>query len=391
VAGSKRDSYVEAWHEEATLATVILRKSDDWNNAHLAHTAALVRTRRYGLTMARDLPVLLVAGGWHDSDDDHPAGEGTPAYRVVYKSLKTFLPEFKMVWPNLVMRTGYGGVRRGGIRLDDVLPLRREGHWLLPQSGATVIEGQRMRFEPTETKGFEFKAWQEEVKELFFVEIVLHTTTDKPDRRLEEGRSGLARIKTFVELKFGPRVLGALVTEGLGETFPDGHFNRSLESDTVGNELQMNLTAVTQDELKAWAETMLGPHQERPEEELKRIRLACDWYWRSTQTSDLVTEYLELWFVVEVIAMLDTTNVRPVRERLAEVLGGSESEWKTFVGGHFSRRSKLVHGNATRAVEYADVASLRDLVQALLEQEFGIANTERGDSLRRRAGISPQS
>jgi hypothetical protein len=85
--------------------------------------------------------------------------------------------------------------------------------------------------------------------------------------------------------------LGALVTEGQGEAFPDGHFNRSLESDAVGNEWQMGLAAVTLDEMDSWAKTTLGPHQERPEEELQRVRLACDWYWRSTQTADLVTEY----------------------------------------------------------------------------------------------------
>lgn len=337
--------------------------------------------------MADDLPDFLALSGWQDSDDDHPPGEGTPAYRVVYKSLKTFLPESEMVWPNLVMRTGYGSVRRGGIKLDDVLPLRRAGRWFYPQPGATVIEGQTMRFEPTETKNFEFKAWQEEIEGLFFVEFVLHTTADKPDRRLEEGRSGLARLKTLIELTFGPRVLGALVTEGLGEVFPDGHFNRSLQSDAVGNELQMGLAAVTREELEAWAKTTLGPHQERSEGKLQRVRLACDWYWRSTQTSDLVTEYLDLWFVVEVIAMPDTTDVRPVRERLAEAFGGSEGEWKTFVGRHFGRRSKLVHGVAKREVEEQKVESLRDLVQALLELEFGITNPERRESLRRRAGI----
>ena len=338
--------------------------------------------------MAGDLPDFLSLSGWQDSDDDHPPGEGTPAYRVVYKTLKTFLPESEMAWPNLVMRTGYGSVRRGGIKLDDVLPLRREKRWFYPQPGATVIEGQTMKFEPTDTKNFEFKAWQEEVEGLFFVEFVLHTTADKPDRRLEEGRSGLARLKTLIELTFGPRVLGALVTEGLGEVFPDGHFNRSLQSDAVSNEWQVGLAAVTREEMEAWANTTLGPHQERPEEELQRVRLACDWYWRSTQTSDLVTEYLELWFVVEVIAMSDDTDVRPVRERLAEAFGGSEREWKDFVGKHFGRRSKLVHGRTKREVEEQDVESLRDLVQGLLEQAFGIANAERGDSLRRRAGVS---
>jgi hypothetical protein len=45
----------------------------------------------------------------------------------------------------------------------------------------------------------------------------------------------LASLKTFIELTFGPRVLGALVTEGLGEVFPDGYFNRGRESERVGN------------------------------------------------------------------------------------------------------------------------------------------------------------
>jgi hypothetical protein len=341
--------------------------------------------------MAGDLPDFLTASGWQDTDDAHPPGEGVPAYRVVFKTLKTHLPEVNMVWPNLVMRTGHGSVRRGGMKLGEALPMRREGHWLLPQPGATVVEGTTMTFEPSGVTNFEFHAWQEEVEELFFVELVLHTTEERPDRRLAEGRARLASLKTFIELTFGPRVLGALVTEGLGEVFPDGHFNRGLESERVGNEYQMGLAAVTLDEFGAWTSTALKTHLERPLEELRRIGLACDWYWRSTQTADLVTEYLELWFAVEVIAMPDTTNVKPVRERLAAAFGGSESEWAEFVGRHFGRRSALVHGDAKREVEEPEVESLRDLVQGLLEQAFGIANDERKESLRHRAGIGSKA
>ena len=59
------------------------------------------------------------------------------------------------------------------------------------------------------------------------------------------------------------------------------------------------------------------------------------------------------------------------------------------MGRHYGRRSKLVHGSAKREVEEQEVEGLRDLVQALLELEFGIANPERGRSLRLRAGIDP--
>ena len=277
------------------------------------------------------------------------------------------------------------------MRLGEALPLRREGHWLLPQPGETVIEGSTMTFKPAGVANFEFHAWQEQIEELFFVELVLHTTEERPDRRLAEGRSRLALLKTLIELAFGPRVLGALVTEGLGEVFPDGHFNRSLGSACVGNEWQMGLAAVTPDAFSAWLKRTLATYLQRPVGELQRISLACDWYWRSTQTSDLVTEYLELWFVVETIAMRNTTNVRPVRECLSAAFGGSEDEWKDLVGRHFSRRSKLVHGNAKREVAEEEVESLRDLVQALLELGFSIENPERREGLRRRAGITARA
>lgn len=346
------------------------------------------QARRYGERVAGDLPDFFSASGWQDTDEEHPAGEGVPAYRVVYKSLKTHLPEVDMSWPNLAMRVGHGSVRRGGMRLAEALPLRREGHWLLPQPGKTTVEGAKMTFEPSGVTNFEFHAWQEEVEDLFFVALVLHTNEERPDRRLAEGRSRLASMKTLIELAFGPRVLGALVTEELGEAFSDGHFNRGLESDSVGNEYTMGLAAVTPDKFSAWTQTTLASHLGRPLEELQRIGLACDWYWRSTQTSDLVTEYLELWFTVEVIAMPDTTNVRPVRERLAAAFGGSECQWADFVGRHFGRRSDLVHGNVKREVAEDEVESLRDLVQALLELELGVANDERGESLRSRARVS---
>jgi hypothetical protein len=84
----------------------------------------------------------------------------------------------------------------------------------------------------------------------------------------------------------------------------------------------------------------------------------------------------------------DTTDIRPVRERLAAALGGSEGERGYFVGRHFGRRSNLVHGNARREVKEQEVESVRDLVQALLELELGIGNDERRESLRSRAGIT---
>jgi hypothetical protein len=79
----------------------------------------------------------------------------------------------------------------------------------------------------------------------------------------------------------------------------------------------MSLTAVTDAEFLDWTRHPLGTLVERTPTDRERLSLACDWYWRSTEADDGVTEYLELWFVVEVIAMPNTTDIRPVRLRLA--------------------------------------------------------------------------
>jgi hypothetical protein len=337
--------------------------------------------------MANELPDFFAMSGWQRADDSHPPGAGMSAYRVVYKTLKTYLPDVEMNWPNLVLRCGHGSVDRGGVKLDGAIQTRREHRWLLPQPGDVEIDGQTMTFRPRETKNFEFRAWQENVEGVFFVELILHTTEERPDRRMAEGRRRLGSLKTLIELSFGPRVLGPLLTEEIGEVFPDGHFNRNLQSDQVGNEWQMDLAAITPARFTEWTRHPLGTFNARTHEDRRRLSLACDWYWRSTQTADLVTEYLELWFVVEAIAMPDTTDIRPVRERLAAAFGGDEKDWRQVVGRHLGRRSNLVHGQAHREVGEADVEELRDIVQALLELEFGIANVERSDRLRSLAGI----
>ncbi len=326
--------------------------------------------------------------GWQLSDNDHPSGKGTAAYRIVYKTLKTYLPEIDMTWPNLLMRGGHGDVDRGGVRLGEAMPMRREHRWLLSQPGDAEISGQSLSFKPRETKDFAFNAWQEDVEGVFFIELILHTTEESPDRRLAEGRRRLGYLKTLIDLSFGQRVLAAVLTEELGEVFPDGHFNRNLQSEQVANEWQADLVAITGDQLKQWSQHPLGTLLSRSSEDRERLSLACDWYWRSTETADLVSEYLELWFVVEAVAMRDTTDVRPVRERLAAAFGGDQADWSELVGRHFGRRSKLVHGQARRQLEEADVEGLRDVVQALLELEFGIENVERADRLRSLAGLS---
>ncbi len=337
--------------------------------------------------MANDLPDFVAMSGWQRSDSDHPAGAGIPAYRVVYKTLKTYLPQINLAWPNLLVRTGQGSVDRGGVKVGEAMPLRRKHQWLLPQLGDFVVGSNTLTFEPNGTTNFEFQAWQETVDGVVFFEFILQTTEKRPSGRLAEGRRRLGYLKTLIDLSLGSRILAVVLTEEIGEVFADGHFNRNLQSAEVGSESQSELAVVTDARFKEWTRHPLQTLIDRAPEDRERISLACDWYWRSTEMDDSVTEYLELWFVVEVLAMPNTTDIRPVRDQLAKAYGGDQSQWRELVGRHFGRRSSLVHGEGRREVDESHLAELRDLVQALLEFEFGIPNPERAARLRESAGI----
>jgi hypothetical protein len=117
-----------------------------------------------------------------------------------------------------------------------------------------------------------------------------------------------------------------------------------------------------------------------------KLRLACDWYWSAIAAEDAAIEYLQLWFVVEALAMPDTTNVAPVKDQLASNLGGRRADW-ALVGRHFGRRSRLVHGQDDRDVDEDAITELRLLVEVLLCVELGIADESRFDRLRAAAGL----
>jgi hypothetical protein len=222
-------------------------------------------------------------------------------------------------------------------------------------------------------KGYlpEMGGWQDEIQDAWYVEFVLINEEREPAARLAEGRSRLAPVKTMLDLHFGSRLLGVPLTEELGERHPDGHWARSLNSDLLGSESQLNVGAVDTDRLRVFAAGPLEQHLARSQADNLRLRLACDWYWSAASHRDAVREYLHLWFVIEALCMPDTTNIAPVRCALAAAVGGQPADWKQLVGRHFGRRSNLVHGNVPRHVEPEDLAQLRQLVEVLLGAELG--------------------
>jgi hypothetical protein len=336
----------------------------------------------------KDEPDWIVFSGWQGGDEDHPLDGGVPAYRIVFKTLRAVIAEAEVVWPNLRITTGHGVVSRGGVNLPGALPARQAGKWVLPEYGRLIPDGDVFRYEPTGLEDFVFKAWENDVKDVFYVEFLLKTNADDPSAQIVEGRDRLAEVKTMFDIRFGPRILGVVLTEEAGEVFDDWHFNRRIGSDQIGHEFQLDVIGVSADDLLDWQTTDMARYEASPVEEKRRLRLASQWYWLAIHERDPVNQYLALWFVVEVLAMPDTTNIRPVRELLATNVGGTEDDWRPFVGRHFGRRSELVHGEAERVVTPEDLTTLRSLVEALLAIELSSLSVERAATLRASAGLT---
>lgn len=341
------------------------------------------------MTRQRSAPEWLRTSGWQRVDKSHPPGAGRPAYRVVYKTLRYIIPLSSFEWPNLRINTGLGTVDRGGMLLPGTLAARQRGHWLLPESGTLVEEGGHVRYEPRINMHYEFKAWEESLADIFFVEFILETTSESPEERLVEGRRRLAPLLTQFDLRFGPRVLGLKLTEELGEIFGDGHFNRELVSALIGAESQYDVAGVEGGEFLDVMKRDINRLMEKTPTELDRIRLACDWYWTAIHASNPVDEYLALWFVIEAMAMPNTANVRPVRELLAREVGGSPSDWREYVGRLAGHRGALVHGNEPRGVSDDQLADLRELVEAILQIELSELDATRRSRLEARVRRAP--
>jgi len=223
-------------------------------------------------------------------------------------------------------------VPRGGVNLPGALPARQAGKWVLPEYGRLVPDGDVFRYEVTGVENFVFDAWEDEVRDVFYVEFLLHTNASELPEQITEGRERRAELKTMFDIRFGARILGVVLTEEAGEVFDDWQLNRRIGSDQVGHEFQLDVMAVSVDDLLDWQKTDVARYEALPIEEKRRLRLASQWFWLAIHERDPVNQYLALWFVAEVLAMPDTTDIRPVRELLAAHVGGTEGDWRQLVG-----------------------------------------------------------
>ena len=105
------------------------------------------------------------------------------------------------------------------------------------------------------------------------------------------------------------------ITEEVGVTFDDGHWNRHDTSPLFTVEAQAVLKQLKAHEITDELMPLVEAEQAVSKEDRARLALASLWYWRADAETDRIVRYISWWIVIESIEM-STSDPSPVKKRL---------------------------------------------------------------------------
>ena len=335
-----------------------------------------------------ETPSPMTFEGWQMSDDEHPAGGGRPAYRIVYKALRTVVvPQVRLEMANLLVRFANGEVTFGRPIFHGTLDSRKAGHFIVPEWGSVILDegGNGMQYEYTVNRNVDIQAAQDTFPACNYVEV-LYVLNDGVSSAYEAsmsaGRAGVAPFTAMLDLSYGDRLLGPILTEEVGELFDDWHWNRRLGGRTVALESQANMKMISGHQLSDGLRAAVDRQLEFSDESRASVRVAAQWYWEAESQSDPGLGFASYWLVLEALELGQNANIRLRRIAFSAMLGCHEDDVNVSIGRLYGERSGLLHGNV-RAVEEDEVAKVRTLASALLHKHlFGDVPDERVQEVR---------
>jgi hypothetical protein len=319
---------------------------------------------------------FLQASSWQRSNQEHPPGNGSLGYRVVYKTLKLIpFPAVDLSWPNLRVRMVVENVELGGFNVTEgAIPSIFPNKLLLPEYININKDGDLITYHGTINLKWKFDAYIKEFPVSGIVEMLLELENLSENDVISEGRRRLSPILTILDLVYGERLIGALIAEEVVELFPDGHWNRNIISPSVGSESQLDMKKIENSQIEQMKKS-IESYQVLGGNDRKNIALATDWFWKSEREIDQINRFIQLWICLEALEMA-TTDIKPIAEQLATITTNGYSFWKEPIGRLFGKRSDLVHGKNNQVNEH-EIIILRGIAKILLANRLGkIENSE---------------
>ena len=333
-----------------------------------------------------ELPHTMSFTGWQMVDDDHPAGSGRPAYRVVHKCIRTVpFPAVNMDRPNLRISFANGPITLGAPVFDTALPARRTGDYLVPEWGQVTEHEGTFVYHHQPDPQIHIRAHQVTTPPCNHIEILYELPQgewDTYEDMVAAGRAGISPITATMDLLYGERIIGPTITEEVGEVFSDWHWNRLLGGRTVALESQARLDQFDGAVFAATLGEAIERSIDQPADQRRRRRVASLWYWRAEADPDPVQRYIAYWLVVEALVLDENADIKPVKAAVRALLDLEPSKVAQAVGRMYGKRSGLVHGKVHEA-SAVEVADVRALARALLEyHSLGSVGEQRLDALR---------
>ncbi len=340
-----------------------------------------------------ELPHELGFSAWQMVDDAHPAGAGHPGYRLVHKTIRTVpFPAVDAGTENVRVEFRNGPVTIGEPIFHGTLPGRKAGNYLLPEWGTLHTDRDPdIGYEFHPNPHVSIQAYQDTTPVGNYVEILYRLPEGewtRYDAMVAAGRAGVAPLTAALDMAYGERVLGPVVTEEVGEVFDDWHWNRFLGGRTVSMESQARLEVLNGHHFLRKLQAIIEDWSNRSDEMRARIRVASQWYWRADAEAELVQRYIAYWLCVEALELGENQNILPVKVAVASLLNVPRSQIADRVGRIYSIRNRLVHG-VIREVDTEAVDRVRALAVALLEHHsLGAVSPARLQDLRAAVGLA---
>jgi hypothetical protein len=257
-----------------------------------------------------------------------------------------------------------GGMNVKGNAVPSLLPNKL----LLPEYIEIHQGDESINYSGERNLKWEFDAYTQVFPRSGIVELLFEVEHLQENEVILEGRRRTSPILTILDLVYGERLIGALIAEEVVELFPDGHWNRRAISPSVGSESQLNMTTIEKPQIEQMKKS-IEAYQGFAERDRKNTALATDWFWKSEREADGVDRFIQLWICLEALEM-QTTNIKPIAEKLAVITTENYDFWKETVGRLFGKRSQLVHG-ISNEVEENEIVILRGIVRVLLSNKLG--------------------
>jgi hypothetical protein len=318
-------------------------------------------------------PAVMTFNAWQGSDDAHPAGSGRPGYRVVYKMIRTVpFPVLDLNGGSFRIHIGNGGIDRGAAKFPNAIPHRHENEWLVPQWGTLDHEAGRMKYTPRVDRSVEVSADNDTTPPCNYLELLYElpdTVGPEYHERLSLARARIAPLTAAMDLLYGERLLGPVLTEEVGEVFDDWHWNRWLGGPTVAYEGQARLKQLDTRDFIAAITPMIEAYGDRDEPERNRLRIASQWYWRADRESDPVLKFIANWLAIEALELGENSNIAPIKRAIAGILTVNLSDVAEPIGRVYGLRNRLLHGTS-RTVTKSDLERVDAVTRALLERHL---------------------